>query len=157
MRVCMTGVIGSASLKTALAAWLVLTNLSLGLYHRHEAADERHARAVPHQAAPTAWHYHWLLLGVELDFLSLNAETCPFSPTHPADGEAHLLLGNLLAPGTEHQPGQSLALLLTGFVLPCLPPDSASADSSWSTADHAGAGLPPPAIALCARSGVQQI
>ena len=140
-----------AALKTALAAWLLLTNLSLGMYHRHEMGQDAH------RAAPTGWHYHVLLLGVELDFLSVNSETCPFQTPSPADGEAHLLLGHLVA-ATDHDIDMSSAVLLTllppPIVASCVLAELPAIDSPLGDDWH---GLPSSAAALSARSGVQQV
>jgi hypothetical protein len=149
----MIGVLASATLKTALAGWLLLTNLSLGLYHRHEAGE------AAHRAAPSAWHYHVLLLGVELDFLSCNAESSPFQSPSTPDGEAHLLLGNLVAPATDHDVATTIALLVALLPLahqpPCDLPDAL--ESVPGPLAYDVSGLPPPISALTARSGVQQI
>ncbi len=148
----MIGVLGSATLKTALAGWLLLTNLSLGQYHRHEMGTDAH------RAVPGAWHYHVLLLGVELDFLSVNSESSPFQAPGVPDGEAHLLLGNLLAPATDHDAGAAIAFLLT-----CLPLLARTCAPTVALAPAAAplaydvSGLPPPADGLTCRSGVQQI
>jgi hypothetical protein len=151
VRVSMVGGLAMAAVKTALAAWLLLTNLSLGLYHRHEMGQDAH------RAAPTGWHYHVLLLGVELDFLSVNSETCPFQNPTPADAEAHLLLGHLVA-ATDHDIDLSSAVLNTLMPLPIVPTcavvELPATDPSFGDHWH---GLPSPAAALSARSGVQQI
>jgi hypothetical protein len=149
----MAGRIGLAALKSALAAWLLLTNLSLGLYHRHETAQDAH------RAAPNGWHYHVLLLGVELDFLSCNTESSPFESPNPAEREAHLLLGNLVAPATDHEIATAGALLLALVPLLNVPScdiTDACALAHSPTSDDMS-GLPPPASILGARSGVQQI
>ncbi len=150
--------IASASLRLALAAWLLLTNLSLGLYHCHEA-DDQPAPSKAHRAAPEAWHYHVLVLGVELDFLSLNSEDCPFRPAGSTDPETHVLLATLLDPGTNHEPGPSPALTLAAVPL-CLPSDCLAHDvQAQATAilSDGRTGLPPPPSVLGVRSGVQQI
>lgn len=149
----MTGVLGSATVKTALAAWLLLTNLSLGQYHQHEAGQDAH------RAEPGSWHYHVLLLGVELEFLSVNSETCPFHWPDPANGEAHLLLGDLIAPATNHDADLCALAVLSLITLP----HAASCDLAAARAPsplpiaHEIDGLPPPTSVLTARSGVQQI
>jgi hypothetical protein len=149
----MRGRIGVAALKSALAAWLLLTNLSLGLYHRHEAAQDAH------RAAPNGWHYHVLLLGVELDFLSCNAESCPFESPRPADREAHLLLGNLVAPATDHEIVSAGVLLLA--LMPLLSVQPCDISSAYALAHPPAlddvSGLPPPGSIHGARSGVQQV
>ncbi len=153
MRVSMVSAVGSATVKAALAAWLLLTNLSLGQYHRHEPGHDAH------RAAPNGWHYHVLLLGVELDFLSVNSESSPFQAPSPAEHETHLLLGHLVAPATDHDLGVSLALLLA--VVPpaplavCESPDALALVPAPMV--HDVSGLPPPASVLSARSGAQQV
>jgi hypothetical protein len=153
----MVGATRSTSLRMALAAWLLLMNLSLGLYHQHEA--EESASASAHRAAPSAWHYHLVLLGVELDFLSLNTETSPFGPNSSADKEAHLLLCSVLAPFPEHDSSPNPALVLSAMALLDLPvlctPHDELSRAPASTRERTG--LPPPQIALGARSGVQQV
>jgi hypothetical protein len=141
----------------ALSAWLLLTNLSLGMYHRHEATASETSAA--HRASPLAWHYHLLLLGFELDVLSVNTETSPFDPSGSPDQETHLLLSGLLAPCPDHEPAPTAALVLWTVAM-FHPPAACAAHDELQpvlalTCDLSG--LPPPEIALGARSGVQQI
>jgi hypothetical protein len=152
-------VLGSASLRLAVAAWLLLTNLSLGQYHRHDAAEAPAPADRPHRAAPQAWHYHVLLLGVEFDFLSLNSETCPFAPEDTRDGETHVLLATLFAPGS-HDESTPFAALLLAF----LPAYLSHADSVAPVAGQPIVSIgdrimeaPPAPCATGARSGVQQV
>jgi hypothetical protein len=155
-----SGVVNRAlSLRLALAAWLLLTNLSLGLYHRHEATPGPSEAARAHRAAPGAWHHHIVLLGIELDFLSFNTETSPFDPNSSGGEESYVLLSNLLAPCPDHESGLGPALLMSAVFLLELPPARMPPleESCSSAAIEGLTGLPPPQIALGARSGVQQV
>jgi hypothetical protein len=150
----------SCSLRVALAAWLLLTNLSLGLYHQHGAEAAAPSPVKEHRTSPEARHYHVLVLGIELEFLSLNSETSPFSSGDDSDGEAHLLLARLICPAAEHEPGPALALLigcdlLTDAAFMCSGTHVTGQGSSLIARDFNCLSLP--AVALGARSGVQQV
>jgi hypothetical protein len=162
----MVRVFGSSFPSYGLAVWLLLTNLVLAVYHRHEAADGTRTAgtglgASPHRANPTAWHYHVLLLGVELEFLSTNSETCPFGPEAPAQEESHVLLATLLGAAQDHELVPDLALLLLADVSLLHVPASLSAEATLPappdtvTADPTGPPLADAALGY--RSGVQQI
>ena len=138
-----------------LVAWLMLTNLSLGLFHRHEES----AASAVQQTAPTAWHYHLALFGLHLDFLSVNADTSPFGQEAPPSKEVHLLLGSVFASDQQQRSADLVPSLSLDFPSPSpvtaalTAPNSAAEDSAANSADH----VLLPEIALGARSGVQQI
>jgi hypothetical protein len=143
-----------------LAAWLLLTNLSLGLYHQHGPEAAAPSPVKEHRASPEARHYHVLVLGVELDFLSLNSETSPFGSDDDANAEAHVLLASLICPAAEHEPEPALALLigcdlLADAVSMCRAGNRAGQGFSLTARDFNGLSLPD--VALGARSGVQQV
>jgi hypothetical protein len=141
------------SLRLALAGWLLLTNLSLGLCHQHEAEAGSSLDATH----PEARHCHILVLGVELDCLSLNAETCPFCPDDSPDDECHLLLTSLLGPTEKVELGIMPASDDVALPVPVtLTPIGESSLSVLSPA-RALADPLPSEVALGLRSGVQQV
>jgi hypothetical protein len=87
--------------RSLLAGWLVLFNLSLGLYHCHGDAVANPTTAGPVVSAGSphapAWHYHLAVLGLEIDLLSATADQCPFESSAPASGEVHVLLAKTCA------------------------------------------------------------
>ena len=142
----------SKPLKALLAAWLLLMNLSLGLYHQHEPVA---ASAAP--TSPGGWHFHVALLGVELEWLSLDSERCPFESHTTREGEVHLVLASQFDSSNDRDAGADVAPLLAEL-LPvmnvALPPSAET-----PRLDSVATSTPPPLAvsALGARSGVQQI
>ena len=151
----------SSAPRLVLAAWLLATNLSLGLYHQHGADDAEHASAsrMPHRAAPESWHYHLLFCGFELDCLSQNCETCPFGPETPAQGESQVMLSGSFGLRAEHEPDADFGLLLACAALgrPTGVLTAADPCSALAAADCEPDGPPALPIALRARSGVLQV
>jgi hypothetical protein len=162
----MSHALRSPLLSFGLAAWLLLTNLVLGVYHRHDADDSAPLPgagllAAEQDADPGGWHYHLLLLGVEFSFLSMDADTCPFAPEAPAQQEAHTLLSGVLGAGGKAESSPDLALLRLADV------SLAHVSIAFATAGKMPCPLVLPAIdaasppladiARGCRTGVQQV
>src|SRR5581483_1859103 len=136
-----------------LAVWLLLANLSLGLYHQHGEEAGRPARTVS-----STWHYHPALFGMHLDLLSVNADDSPFDPETTPGQEAHVLLGSVYAADQQRSADSTFALMPVDFTaLPStliIPPGSPTAVACLAhPAGHSRLAVD----ALGARSGVQQI
>jgi hypothetical protein len=140
--------------KYGLALWLLVTNLSLGLYHRHGTEEGRAPLT-----SPSAWHYHLALFGLHLDFLSVNADDCPFDRETPPRTEVHVLLGSayVVEQGNLNAADADVPAPLDALPSPLLTnvPLELTALAACSSRDdkRSFASL----AALGARSGVQQI
>jgi hypothetical protein len=159
------GVLGSPFLCYGLVAWLMLVNLMQGVYHRHQGDEGMPAHgpsllSAIHRARPDAWHYHLLLLGVEVDFLSANSDTCPFGPDRSPHEEAYSFIGGLLDGGADHDRGTDAQAPHTGAVLsqPPAPLPQGFGLPECPSAVPPNLTAPPPAeAARGVRSGVQQV
>lgn len=151
----MSALLTSSLTRGLLLLWLVVTNLSMGLFHHHEGATPPDARA-DDAPASYAWHYHLALFGLELDALTVYDDRCPFESCPPDAGETQLLLAAPFG-GAAPERDAELPAVDLGHALAVLCELAPAAAAEGIALGECAAPPPPCPSALGTRSGVQQL